>query len=208
MTITRYPQSCLVIQNNGHTIVIDPGTDFLESHTVDDLAGVEAVLYTHQHGDHYDASIEHALRAKGAEIICNASTATLIEGDCHVVNDGDSFEVFGFSVVARELPHSLLPDGAEGPQNTGYVIDGVLFHPGDGKDIDDLLVDTLALPITGPDISMKDAFDFAKKLEAKTVIPIHYDKLGASPDVYKAFADRLQMPFETIVLADGESIEL
>ena len=102
----------------------------------------------------------------------------------------------------------LLPDGAEGPQNTGYIINGILFHPGDGKDIDDLLVDTLALPIAGPDISMKEAFDFAKKVQAKKVIPIHYDKLGAKPNVYKAFADRLHMPFEMIVLNDGDSLEI
>lgn len=208
MKITRYPQSCLVVQGHGQAIVIDPGANFLETHKVSELSGVAAVLYTHQHKDHYDESIANELKAQGVPIYCNESTAKLVGDGCTVVNDREQFVVAGFSVTARELPHMLLPNGIEGPQNTGYVIDGVFFHPGDGKDIDDLLVDNLALPITGPDISMRQAFDFAKKLQAKKVIPIHYDLIKTDPHVYKRFAEGNNMPFEMIVLADGESVDL
>lgn len=198
----------MLIQKDEYAIVIDPGSDFLDSHSVSELSGVRAVLYTHQHGDHYNPTIAQALLKNGAELICNASTAGLIDGVCRVVTDNESFELFGFRITARELPHMFLPDGSAGPQNTGYVIDDILFHPGDGKDINKLLIKTLAVPITGPDISMKEAFDFAKKVKAKKVIPIHYDKLGAKPDVYRHFAERLHMPFQVIVLEDGDTTEL
>jgi L-ascorbate metabolism protein UlaG (beta-lactamase superfamily) len=208
MKVTKYPQSCLLIEKEGQSIVIDPGSDFLDKYSVDELNDVRAVLYTHQHADHFDETIAQALQGRGVQIFCNESTAKLLSGTYTIIRDGDSFETCGFSVTARELPHCLLPNGAEGPQNTGYVIDGVLFHPGDGKDIDNLKVKSLALPITGPDISMKNAFDFAKKVEAQIVIPIHYDKIGANPHVYKIFATRNDMPFEMIVLDNGESTEL
>ncbi len=207
MKVTRFPQSCLLLEKETHKIVIDPGMHFLETHSVEELSGVEAVLYTHQHVDHYNAEIAEALLAQGAVVYANAATAQLMgEGKATVVSDNEAFSAGGFEVVARELPHCLLPDGSEGPQNTGYVIDGVFFDPGDGKDIDGLQVDNMALPITGPDISMLDAFNFAEKLGVKVAIPVHYHWMGADVETYKQFAKA--RPFEVRVLADGESTEI
>ncbi len=180
---------------------------FLETHKVEELQGVEAVLYTHQHPDHYEPKIAEALLAQGVQVFANGATGRLIGTEkVTIVNDGDSFTAGQFEVIARELPHCLLPDGSEGPQNTGYVIDGVFFDPGDGKDIDNLTVDAMALPITGPDISMLDAFNFAQKLGVKVAIPVHYRWMGADVDVYKQFGTH--RPFEIRILADGESTEI
>lgn len=207
MKVTRYPQSCLLLEKDGHRVIIDPGMHFLETHQIDELEGVEAVLYTHQHPDHYEPKIAEALLAQGVAVYANAATAELIGVDrVTTVSDGQSFTVAGFEVVARELPHCLLPDGREGPQNTGYVVDGIFFDPGDGKDIDNLQVANMALPITGPDISMLDAFNFAEKLGVKVAIPIHYRWMGADAETYKQFAKA--RPYEVRVLGDGESTEI
>lgn len=209
MKVTKFPQSCLLIESNGHHIVIDPGVHFLRSHSIDELKGVEAVLFTHQHSDHFDKNIVETLMGQGVAMYANGATARLIGTEkVTIVNSGDSFTAGGFEVIARELPHCLLPDGSEGPQNTGYVIDGVLFHPGDGKEIEDLKVDNLALPITGPDISILDAINFAKQVGAKVAIPIHYDGIPADPHVFAAYAGKGESGFEIRVLADGESTEL
>ena len=197
----------MLLEKDNHKIVIDPGMHFLETHQIEELNGVEAVLYTHQHPDHYEPKIAAALLAHGVVVFANASTAALIGADkVTTVQNGDAFVAAGFSVVAHELPHCLLPDGSEGPQNTGYVIDGVFFDPGDGKDIDDVTVDAMALPITGPDISMLDAFNFAEKLQVKVAIPVHYTWMGADADTYKKFG--ASRPFEIRVLADGESTDI
>lgn len=207
MKVTRFPQSCLLLEEDNHKIVIDPGMHFLETHKVEELSGVEAVLYTHQHPDHYEAKIAETLLAQGVKLFANEATAELIGTDkAAVVRDGETFTAGGFEVIARELPHCLLPSGEEGPQNTGYVVSGVFFDPGDGKDIDDLQVKNMALPITGPDISMLDAFNFAKKLGVEVAIPIHYLWMGADAETYKQFARG--MPFEVRVLDDGESTEI
>ena len=211
MKVTKFPQSCLVVENGGHKIVIDPGTQFLDAHSVDELKGVEAVLYTHQHSDHYDPKIAETLLVQGAVVFANPATAEVIGGDkTTVVNDGDEFMAGGFTVQARELPHCPLVDGSPGPQNTGYVVDGVLFHPGDGKELAGLQIDNLALPITGPDISIFDAVSFAKQVKAKVVIPIHYTAIPFDPNVFAAYADKggSATGFEIRVLADGESTEL
>jgi L-ascorbate metabolism protein UlaG (beta-lactamase superfamily) len=84
----------------------------------------------------------------------------------------------------------------------------VLFHPGDGKELEGLQVDNLALPITGPDISILDAINFAKQVKAKVAIPIHYTAIPADPKVFAAYADKGGASFEVRILADGESTEI
>lgn len=209
MKVTRFPQSCLLLEKDGHKIVIDPGMHFLQTHKLEELAGVEAVLYTHEHPDHYEPKIAEALLGQSVPLFANESTARLVGVEkVTVVEDGYEFVAGGFSVVARELPHCLLPDGRAGPQNTGYVIDGVFFDPGDGKDINDLEVSGMALPINGPDISMLDAFNFAKKLGVKVAIPVHYTWMGGDAETYSQFAAGNRMPFELRVLADGQSTDI
>ena len=210
MKVTRYPQSCLLLEQNGHKIVIDPGIHFLKSHAVDELRGVEAALYTHQHSDHYDEEIANVLIEQGTRVFANKSTAALIGVErVTVVNDGDIFTVGGFEVVAHELPHCLLVDDTPGPQNTGYLVNGAFFHPGDGKELEGLTVDNLAVPIAGPDISLRDAYAFAKQVSAKVVIPIHYLAVPADPHVFAAYTQKPGDPgFEVRILEDGESTDL
>lgn len=209
MRVTRYPQSCLVLEAEGRQLVIDPGDDFLLSHQTAELIGVEAALFTHAHPDHAEPAIAEELSQRGVELVGNQTTAQALQGlDLRIVEDGDELELAGFKVKAIELPHCALPDGSAGPQNTGYVIDGSFFHPGDGYELAGLSVAAMALPIQGPDISMRDAFAFARQLGVKQAIAIHYDKMGAKPEVFAKFAHMTKMPFELRVLGDGESLEL
>lgn len=208
MKVTRFPQSCLLLEKDGKKIVLDPGMFDVDAFKNGAFEGVEAALFTHEHPDHYTPATAAALSKAGAKLYANASTAKLIQGDCTVVNDGDKFQIAGFSVEAHELPHCLLPDGSEGPQNTGYLIDGAFFDPGDGKELAGLSASSMALPINGPDISMLDAFNFAKQLGVKVAIPVHYTWMGGDVVTYKQFAEGSGMPFELRVLADGESTEL
>ncbi len=208
MKITRYFQSCLLIENNGRRILIDPSKD--DEQTVYRLGELDAVFYTHEHTDHFDAQMAQIFVEQGiAPVYANDSTAKHIQASKSVVENGKSYEVGGFKIKAIELPHCLLPDGSQGPQNTGYLVNDRFFHPGDGKELKDLSVDTLALPITGPDVSMKDCFFFAKQVSAKYVIPIHYDKLGANPEIYKSFASRFTIfNFKFHNLSHGQSVEV
>lgn len=208
MKITRYPQSCLLIQKDGSKIVIDPGMHFLQSHSMEELQGVQAVFFTHRHADHYDPKIVQALLESGVHIYANADTAKLVGEACNVVKDGDDFTVANFAIKAHELPHCPMIDGSAGPQNTGYVVDGTFFHPGDGKALADLQVNAMALPIAGPSISANDAYNFAIQLGVKVAIAVHYTVYKADPEIIRSFAEQNGAPFELRVLADGESTEV
>jgi L-ascorbate metabolism protein UlaG (beta-lactamase superfamily) len=203
MKITRYFQSCLLVEEEDARLLIDPSAQ--EAERVDEFGYIDAVLYTHEHADHFDAELADKFREGGAQIYANQSTAAKMANKPNIMTDGDEFEVKGLSVQAIELPHCLMWDGSDGPQNTGYYLGGKLFHPGDGKELADFSMEVLAVPITGPDISLKDALDFAKQVKAKTVIPIHYDYIGTKAEVFASVAgDKLRVD----VLDLGESIEL
>lgn len=204
MKITRYFQSCLLIEEEGVRLLIDPSGH--EAGNFEAFGKLDAVIYTHEHGDHFDAGLAQKFQDSGVSIYANAGTARQMKTQPSIVTDGQEFEVKGVKVKALELPHCLMWDGSEGPQNTGYLVAGKLFHPGDGKELAGLNVEILALPINGPDISLKDALGFAKQIGAKKFIPIHYDYLGGNPNVFVDVAKGMSL--EGHVLDKGQSIEL
>ena len=205
MKITRYFQSCLLIEEGKARILIDPSGH--EKDHMGKLGELDAVFYTHEHGDHFDAEMALTFVEQGiAPVYANASTAKHIKASKTEVKDGQEFKINGVNVKVIELPHCLMWDGSDGPQNTGYLINNKLFHPGDGKELAGLSVDNLALPINGPDVSMKDAFDFAKQLGAKKIIPIHYDYLGGKPEVFASIGKGMGLDFHS--LDYGQAVEL
>jgi L-ascorbate metabolism protein UlaG (beta-lactamase superfamily) len=206
MKITRYTQSCLLVEGGDSRILFDASGD--EKANQDKFGKLDAVIYTHEHGDHFDAGLAKAFAEQGVSVYTNASTAKLINAKVNIIADGQQLQLGSFNIKAIELPHCLLPDGNQGPQNTGYLLNNKLFNPGDGKELTGLKVEILVLPITGPDISMKDCFDFAKQVGCKHAVAVHYDKIGANPQVYASFAERFDFPFQIVVLEHGSEIEL
>jgi L-ascorbate metabolism protein UlaG (beta-lactamase superfamily) len=206
MKITRYFQSCLLVEEGNSRILIDPSG--AEAGRLNKFGKLDAVFYTHEHADHFDAPLCEQLRAAGAIIHANASTAKLIKGDVKIVHDREEFSAGSLGLKAIELPHCLMPDGSKGPQNTGYLINKKLFHPGDGVELMGFEFPNLALPIAGPDVSIKDALAFAKDVKANKVIPIHYDYIGVKPEVVASFAKNYGFSFEIITLGIGDSTEI
>ncbi|HEX5456066.1 MAG TPA: MBL fold metallo-hydrolase [Candidatus Saccharimonadales bacterium] len=208
MKITRYEQSCMLLELDGTRILIDPGArPFAENRSVEDLGDINAIFFTHEHADHFDKDIAEKYSSQ-MPVYVNESTSKQMAGSPKIIKDGDTVSVGGFQVQARELPHCLMPDGSEGPQNTGYLVNNEFFHPGDGIELPGLKVKYLALPIIGPDVSPKDAFMFVRDTGAEKAIAIHYDVFGVNAEIYKGFSKRYNQPFEILTLTVGESTEL
>lgn len=205
MRITKYPQSCLIVEVADRRLLIDPGTFLTARFDLDDLGDLDAALITHRHADHIDPALVPALREREVEIVGNVDVGELLGEDVvRVVSDGEHLSVADVDVSAHDLPHVVMVDGSEGPPNTGFVVDGTLFHPGDGLEIGGLTADVVAAPICGPSVSFRDAYAFVQRMRAKTVVPIHYDAFVADPEHFARVADIA----EIAVLADGASIEV
>src|SRR5262249_46991772 len=157
-----YPQSCLVIEKAGHRLLIDPGTIATSRYPYKSFGRIEVVLYTHAHQDHFDAAIIDSIIASGAQIFANADVAGQIGPDrATVVENGEEFVAGPFKVRVHDLPHCKMADGSDGPPNTGFIIDGTFFHPGDGIETEGVKVPDVALPIAGPSIDLDNAAQFA-----------------------------------------------
>lgn len=208
--VTKYPQSCLVLEKGGKRLLIDPGSFVSQKYQPTDLLPIDGILITHEHIDHADPELIKKLTAgKSIPVIANQSAKTVLgEVVTNLIVDEEELQVAGFRVMARELPHMAMLDGSPGPQNTGYVIDGVFFHPGDGKELANLTVVSAAIPIAGPDISFRDSLNFALQLGCEKIIPIHNDVANLNPSTFKQFVSRVNLPFEIISLQNGESTEL
>ncbi len=205
MRLTKYPQSCLVLEKDGARIVIDPGKIAMNAYSLDDFGDVQAVLYTHRHPDHFDERQVEELLERDVLLFGNADVCGLLgQENATQVTEGQAFQIAGFQVTPRYLPHVPLVDGSPGPPNNGYIIDGILFHPGDGIELPGLKVDALAVPIAGPSISFRDAYRFAASVGAHTVVPMHYDTFLADPEQFGHFSDIATV----VVLGPGESVEL
>jgi L-ascorbate metabolism protein UlaG (beta-lactamase superfamily) len=205
MKVTRYFQSCLLIEDGKARVLIDPSGQ--EKERLGEFGKLDAVFYTHEHMDHFDADMAKTFVEQGiAPVYANSSTAKQIEASKTVVEDGKEYDISGLKIKAIELPHCLMVDGSTAVQNTGYLFNGKLFHPGDGKELKGLQVDTLAVPISGPDISLKDAYDFAVQLTAKQVIPIHYDFLGGNPDFLGGYLNKKGVKVHGLTI--GDSVEI
>ena len=204
MRLTKYGQSCVVVEAGDARIAIDPGSFALDAHDADDFGRLDAVLYTHRHGDHLDQRGVAAFRARGIPLYGNADVCEVLGGDATAVNDGETVRIAGATVVARDLAHVVLVDGSPGPPNTGFEVDGRLFHPGDGIALAGLRVDVLALPIAGPSVSFHDAYRFTQQTGAATVVPIHYEHFVADPELFARSCTIARV----VVLTDGESVDL
>jgi L-ascorbate metabolism protein UlaG (beta-lactamase superfamily) len=206
MKVTKYPQSCLVVEKgDGGRLLLDPGNFAFEAYDADAFGPLDAVLYTHRHPDHADPGGFEALLERGVTAYGNADVCDRFGADrVTELRDGESVEIAGFDVLPRDLPHVPMVDGSAGPPNTGFLLDGTLFHPGDGIRLDGLRVDALAVPIAGPSISFRDAYRFVEEVGAQRALAVHYDGFIANPH---QFADKCDIT-KVIVLDPGESTEL
>lgn len=208
MKITKYPQSCVLVESESTRVLIDPGSFVAQEYHADQFGKIDAVLITHEHTDHVHGQLVAALKVGATRVVANRSTAAVLDNIVtDVVNDGDVLEVGQMQITVRELPHVAMIDGSPGPQNTGYVIDGVLFHPGDGVKIEGVHVPVGAIPIAGPDVSPRDAFDLAKSIGCKVMIPMHFDYFHENPEVLAQQVEAHGNPFKVVVLRDGESYD-
>lgn len=210
MRVTKFPQSCLVIQKNGGRILIDPGTLASAEFSVKDFGKIDAVIYTHSHGDHLDESIVDELITTGATLYGNADVAGVIGGDkVEVIDDGDELVIAGFKVKAYHMEHCLMVDGSKAVPNTGFLFDDYLLVPGDSTEDVGIKASVLALPVFGPDISFHDAFDLVKATGAVAAVPIHYDVVGMPTDGVKRFSRYFPGGHLKVeVLANGESTDI
>ena len=178
--LTTHGHSCVRMERDGRVLVIDPGS-FSEASAV---AGAEAVLVTHHHTDHLE--LGRLVAELGASAVLEVwgppdVAALLLDGRhalagrVHPVHRGQHVEAAGFGVeVLGELHAQVHPD-VPVIANVGYLVDGVVLHPGDSFTLppEDVDVGVRLLPVSAPGLKVAETVDYARSVRARTVVPIH-----------------------------------
>jgi L-ascorbate metabolism protein UlaG (beta-lactamase superfamily) len=192
MKIKKMAHCCLLVEIGGKRILTDPGNFSTEQNA---LTGVDAVVITHEHGDHFHAESVQAIVKNNptAMVIANAAVGKLLDGlgVVHTVVDGGGKAMIPASSTAGDAltvegfdwKHEEIFEEMGQVQNTGYLISvpsgaGVdagknFFIPGDAYCEPGKPIDVLALPIAGPWCRLPDALRYAIKVKPRAAFPIH-----------------------------------
>ena len=180
MRIYKYLHSCLVLEENGKRLLIDPGAfSFVEGLlTPEDIGPVDTIVLTHQHLDHYyPEALKIILGLRPAPVLTNKEIAGLAKQggiDCEVIRPGETREHEGFAIEAFTAPHGAVP--AAIPENTAFRVNGKFLTTGDSTELSVDAVrgtEVLALVVTAPWSRLVDALEFAYAVQPKIVIPVH-----------------------------------
>ena len=210
MELIKKGHSCVRLEEEGRTLVIDPGA-FSEA---DAAVGADAVLVTHEHPDHFDeARLRAALEANpAARIWTLRSVAERIgpsfPGRVHTVGEGDTFDAAGFEVEVHGQLHAVIHPDIPRISNVGYVVDGKVFHPGDALTVPGREVETLLLPVHAPWSKVSEVIDYVREVAPKQAIDVHDALLtDLARPVYDGMIENLGGAPHTR-LTPGESVGL
>ncbi len=223
--VTWLGHGSFALDVDGVKALIDPFlTGNPAASTSADTLDAQYILVSHGHGDHV-ADVEAIARRTRAHLITNFEIANYygakgLEADGQHIGGGHNYE-FGYVKLTIAHHGSALPDGSYGGNPCGFLItskggkkayfacDTGLFY--EMKFYGEEGLDLACLPLgdyytMGPD----DALKAVKLLEAKVVIPVHYNTFPLLAQDADAWATRVSAETKTkpLVLKPGESYEI
>jgi len=217
MKITKFPQSCLLIESEGKKILVDPGNLKYKDEYFDIWNSVDVILITHKHPDHCNVEVLEKLN-KDISIYSTKEVADTYTGlNINIVKEDDVLKFGNVKVEVVYAVHGyqpLLRGDKEIHENIGYIIDdgeNRLYTTSDTICFkNDYKADILCVPVTGHGVTMSafEAALYAKEVGAVLTIPIHMDNPMFPPDfefIEKMFG-KYEVEYE--ILENGESIEI
>ncbi|MGW4464159.1 MBL fold metallo-hydrolase [Micromonospora sp. NPDC004704] len=174
MRLTKLGHACVRLEQDGTTLVLDPGA-FSDPGA---LAGADAVLITHEHPDHFvEDKIRAAVQAEPQlRVFANRSVGGKLDGlgdRLRVVGEGDTFSVNGVEIAVYGELHAVIHPDIPRLTNIGYLVDGQLFHPGDALTVPDRPISTLMLPAHAPWSKTAELIDYVREVQPGRVVPVH-----------------------------------
>ena len=217
MKITKYPQSCILIETSGKKISVDPGTLEFEESFIEAWKNPDVILITHKHSDHCNVEAINKISGENTKIYTTKEVLDFYPDlSAEVVKQGDVLDLDGIKIEVVKAVHGYVPAfrGGKGiNENVGYIVDDGekrAYHTGDTICFEnDYKCDVLFIPVVGHIVMGPwEAAMFAKETGASLVIPFHYDHPKHPMDkelVEKEFGEQeLNYKF----LENGESVEI
>lgn len=185
MKLTHFGHSCLLVEIADQRILLDPGGF---SSGFEKVTGLDAILVTHQHPDHWDEErLPGLVRANpNAQLLVEAETGQILRGkglDAVDLASGTAVQLGGVSVDPVGDKHAVIHEDIPRIHNTGVVLradgESSVFHPGDALDAEPGDVDVLCVPINAPWCALKETIEFVRRIGSTRLVPIHDGLLQA-----------------------------
>lgn len=177
MKLTRLGHATVLVESYTTRLLIDPG---VYSKDWTRLTGLDAVIVTHEHHDHFDR--ENVLKL----IEANPNAAVIgPRSVCNSLRDSDPTEMApGDSVVLGRTEievvggvHAVVHESIPRVENIGLIVSDPggsrFFHPGDSYAAIPERIDALALPISSPWSTAGTTADFLNAVAPALAFPIH-----------------------------------
>ena len=173
MKITKRGHACLELEVAGKKALIDPG---VYTEDVSGLENVVALVITHSHDDHcFEAQVAGIVKSNpGIKILGTSEVAQKLAGfDVQTVYHGDLYQEEGFSFEFFGDMHQIIHESIPLVQNTGVMVNGRLYYPGDSYTTPELPVEILACPTSAPWLKIGDVMDFVSAVKPKQSFATH-----------------------------------
>ena len=174
MRVTKFEHATLRIDQNGESLIIDPGS-FTTPLT--DLGDLVAIVLTHEHPDHWTPEhLDRILRAApGTPILAPAGVARAAEGyEITVVAPGETHTVGSFTLRFFGGTHEIIHASIPVIENVGVLVNDELYYPGDSYAVPEgVEVGTLAAPLGAPWLKIGEAIDFVLAVRPRRAFGTH-----------------------------------
>ena len=211
MNIHKFGHCCLLIKTGTKTVLTDPGT-FTTGQ--DEVKGIDIILISHEHQDHFHIDSVKKVLANNpqARIVTNASVGKLLDAEgiaYDVVGEGQKNDAHGVTIEGYGHLHATIYESLGQVENTGYMLDGKLFYPGDAFVDPKQHPDILALPVAGPWMKLGEALDYAVMLKPRVAFPVH-DGVLKNPDMFNKMTAMILKGkgIEFTPVKEGETVDL
>ena len=215
MKITKYPQSCLMVETNNIKFLIDPGRLKYDDEFLNEWKETDFILVTHKHQDHIkiDAIKEISKPTYSTSEVQN----TYKDYKFNIVKENDILKFGNVKIEVVKAIHGynpLLKGNGEVFENVGFIIDDSVHRLYITSDTicfnNDYKCDVVALPITAHGLTMSsyEAALFAKELESKLTLVTHMDNDFYETDINYMKENFKEFDINYKVLNIKETIEL
>lgn len=181
MQITKYEHACLVLENQGKRVVIDPGA---YTRPMDSIENVVAIVITHMHDDHCsEAQLDGILQNNPNAKIYGTDEVfqRLTDYQTTAIHHGDFYSEPGFTIEFFGDLHAEIHRSIPLLQNCGVMVNDSLYYPGDSYTKPDREVAMLACPTSAPWLKISDVMDFVEAVKPTRCFAthnVHLSKIG------------------------------
>ncbi len=209
MKLTKYDHACIVLEEQGQKLIIDPGA---WTPAFGDLTNVVAVVITHVHSDHFHPAHVSAIVAANPD--AQIFTTEEVNGElanATIAKDGQKVSAGLFNLEFGGDFHSEVHPSVPRPHNASVMVNDVFYYPGDSYTKPSKPVKVLAVPANAPWMKVADSMSFIAEVKPAQCIPTHNGLLSENGnETYNFWLEKASKDSGATFtyLKSGESIEV